>query len=127
MCDKCIDNVHSKIAKNHRIERIKVPYKDSFGSLKFHNIKCEEHEGVSCSHFCKPCSKIICSLCITQTKTHNRHHILVDEDDFDDKKAKFEKARRNLIKWFKGSDRMKKIKKEIDEKFEQIKQDIFLS
>ncbi|CAG2193938.1 unnamed protein product [Mytilus edulis] len=108
------------------IERIeKVVHKDTSGSLKFRNIKCEEHEGISCSHYCKPCSKVICSQCITQTKTHNRHHILVDEENFDDKKVKFEKAQRNIIRWSKESDRMKSEKKEINEKFEKVKQDIF--
>lgn len=83
MCDKCKDNIHPKISKNHRIERIKEEaQKDTSGCLKFHNITCEEHEGVFCSHYCKACNKVICSQCITQTKTHNRHHILVDEKDF---------------------------------------------
>ncbi|VDI06153.1 Hypothetical predicted protein [Mytilus galloprovincialis] len=51
MCDKCKDNIHSKMAKNHRMERIKeVPYKDVSGSLKFRNIKCEEHEDIDIEH-----------------------------------------------------------------------------
>lgn len=104
MCDKCKDNIHPKISKKHRIERIeKVVHKDTSGCLKFYNIMCDEHEGISCSHYCKACNKVICPQCITKTKTHNRH-ILVNEKDFEDKlRQRFEKAQWNLTEWLKWS------------------------
>ncbi|XP_063410064.1 uncharacterized protein LOC134693250 [Mytilus trossulus] len=81
MCDKCKNGVHLKIGKDHKILNINEIGKSegSKDTIKFSEVKCDEHSNQACCLFCKTCNKFICPKCIT-IKVHNGHELIEEED-----------------------------------------------
>ncbi|VDI12361.1 Hypothetical predicted protein [Mytilus galloprovincialis] len=78
MCGNCRENIHSKVktSEDHHIINIKDIGKEENKAnekIKISNIKCNTHQHQTCCLFCKDCSKVVCSICITDV--HNGHKL----------------------------------------------------
>ncbi|XP_052083362.1 E3 ubiquitin-protein ligase Trim36-like [Mytilus californianus] len=90
MCNRCKDNVHSKLKIDSQHVVVDIKELGKHGKIEdafpFSEVKCNEHKGQVCCLFCKTCRLLICPKCMV--KVHNGHQLIEDEE--------YNKKRENL-------------------------------
>ncbi|VDI34520.1 Hypothetical predicted protein [Mytilus galloprovincialis] len=126
MCSICKDNIHLRIAKDHRIVNITdIGELDSGESFNFSDLHCNEHSNQVCCSYCRTCKTVVCLKCMM--KVHNGH-AFVDEEEFLSKKQTLWKGPKEavikLMELSKAETILKEVKKSEDALYMKAKQDI---
>ncbi|VDI41365.1 Hypothetical predicted protein [Mytilus galloprovincialis] len=126
MCTICKDNIHLRIARDHKIINIKdIGELDSGESFNFSDVHCNEHSNQVCCSYCRTCKTVVCLKCVM--KVHNGHQF-VDEEDFLSKKKKLWEGVKNAVKKIdelsSEESKLRKIKESEDVMYNKEKENI---
>ncbi|VDI19158.1 Hypothetical predicted protein [Mytilus galloprovincialis] len=126
LCSSCKDNIHLRIAKDHKIINITdIGELDSGESFNFSDSHCNEHSNQVCCSYCRTCKTVVCLKCVM--KVHNGHKF-IDEEEFLSKKQKLWKGPKEaaikLTELSKAETKLKEVKKSEDALYIKAKQDI---
>ncbi|XP_076097942.1 uncharacterized protein LOC143068079 [Mytilus galloprovincialis] len=126
MCTICKDNIHLRIAKDHKIISISdIGELDSGESFNFSDTHCKEHFDQVCCSYCSSCNTVVCVKCLMTV--HNGHKF-VDEADFLCKKKQIWKGKTSAVKKIdqlcKDEHKLKNIKQLEDEMYSKAIENI---